>query len=108
MRTAPHLHPHLPSFLAWPRTRAGTAAAWLGLLCVVLVIAHLMTPADDSRIDVKQLEVVLMILTAPAALIAAVIAGFRDRERSVFVWIPIAVGALMLAFTFVELTFPRA
>ena len=49
---------------------------------------------------------VLMMLTAPAALIGAVIAAFRDHERSIFVWISIIAASLFLLLMFFELTFP--
>lgn len=108
MNIAPHPHLHLPSFVSWPRTRAGVIAASLGLLSVVLVLANLVTPTDGSQSGLLQLEAILMIVTAPLMLIAAVIAAFRDHERSIFVWIPIVVGTLFLLFVFIELTFPHA
>lgn len=110
MNTAPHPHLHidLPSFLSWPRTRAGMTAAWLGVLGVVLVVANVFTAKDGSQAGLLQMEALMMIVTAPMALVAAVIAAFRNHERSVFVWIPIVVGSLFLIFVFVELTFPHA
>lgn len=104
-----HHRPHLdiPPFLNWPRTRAGMFSAWLGLIGLVLVIANVFTATDGSQAGLLQLEVMLMLIVAPASLIAAVMAAFRDHERSIFVWIPIAVGSLFLAFMFIELTFPH-
>lgn len=110
MNTVPQSHPHLhaSSFLSWPRTRAGVIAAWLGVLGVVLVIANVFTETDGSQAGLLQMEALLMIVSSPVALIAAVIAAFRDHERSIFVWIPIVVGSLFLLFMFIELTFPHA
>lgn len=104
-----HHRPHFafPSFLNWPNTRAGIVAAWLGLISLALVVANLFTATDGSQAGLIQMEALLMIVTAPAALIAAVVAAFRDHERSIFVWIPIVVGTLFLAFMFIELTFPH-
>lgn len=99
---------HRPDVLAWPRTRFGVIAAWLGLVCLGLVLANIVTPSDGSQSGLLQAEVILMILTAPAALITAVIAAFRDHDHSLFVWIPIVVGVAFLVFVLVELTFPHA
>jgi predicted anti-sigma-YlaC factor YlaD len=102
----PSHHPHLPDILSWPRTRAGVISALLGLVAVAITLATVFTAKDDSQAGLLQLEAVLMILTAPAALISAVIAAFRDHERSVFVWISIVAASLFLLLMFFELTFP--
>ena len=101
----PSHHLHLTDLLSWPRTRAGVYAALLGLFAVAIAIANVFTAKDGSHADLLQLEAVLMILTAPAALISAVLAAFRDHERSVFVWIWIAASSLFLLLMFFELTF---
>ena len=91
------------------RTKAGIAigyAALLGLFAVAIAIANVFTAKDGSHADLLQLEAVLMMLTAPAALIGAVIAAFRDHERSIFVWISIIAASLFLLLMFFELTFP--
>jgi uncharacterized membrane protein YidH (DUF202 family) len=98
---------HLSDIVSWPRTRFGIIAAWLGLLGLGLAIANLLTGSDRSQIGLLQLEAILFILVSPAALIAAVIAAFRDHERSLFVWIPVVLGSLFLVLMLVELTFPR-
>lgn len=97
----------LPRFLSWPHTRSGVISAWLGLLALALVLANVLTATDGSQAGLLQLEAVLLILISPVALSAAVIAAFRDHERSAIVWLPIVVGAAFLAFMFIELTFPH-
>lgn len=106
MNTLPSPHPHLPDLFSWPRTRFGIISTRLGLVAVALVIANVLTAKDGSQVGLLQLEAVLMILVAPAALIYAVIAAFRDHERSVFVWISIVAATLFLLLMFYELTFP--
>lgn len=101
-------HPRRPVSLSWPRTRFGVLSAWLGILGLLLVVANSVTPSDGSQSGLVQAEVILMILVAPAAVITAVIAAFRDHERSVFTWVPIAIAAALLTLTLFELTFPRA
>lgn len=101
----PHLH--RPDFLSWPRKHFGVRSAWLGLLALLLLIANSLIPTDGSRSGPLQAEAILMILTAPAALVTAVIAAFRDHDHSLFVWIPIVIGTAFLVFAFVELTFPH-
>lgn len=107
MNTVPHVHPHLPSFLSWPRTRAGVIAAWLGLLSLLVVIANVFTATDGSQAGLLQFEALVLIATAPAAFISAFIAAFRNHERSIFVWVSIIAASLFLLFMFVELTFPH-
>lgn len=106
MNILPMHHLHLSDMFSWPRTRAGIVAAWLGLLGLGLAIATLLTGSGESWIGLLQLEAILFILVAPAALIAAVIAAFRDHERSLFVWIPVVLGSLFLVVMLWQLTFP--
>jgi predicted membrane-bound spermidine synthase len=96
---------HMSDIVSWPRTRFGIIAAWLGILGLGIAVAHLLTE-DGSHVGLLQLEAILMIIVSPAALIAAVIAAFRDHERSLFVWIPVVLGSLFLVLMLVELTFP--
>lgn len=103
MKTLSSPSPHLPAWLAWPRTRAGVIAAWLGLLSAALLIANSFTETDGSQPGLIMLESLLMIVAAPISLVAAFIAIVRHRERSIFLWIPILVGLLFLAFVAVEI-----
>jgi hypothetical protein len=108
MNILPSPHLHLPDLLSWPRTRAGVNAALLGLFAAAIAIATVFTSKDGSQAVLLQMESLLMILVAPAALICAVIAAFRDHERSIFVWISIVAASLFLLLMFFELTFPPA
>ena len=94
---------HLPSWLSWPRSRAGVIAAWLGLLSAGLLVANSFTNTDGSQSGLIMLESLLMIVASPVSLVAALIAIVRHHERSLFVWIPILVGALFLAFVAIEI-----
>lgn len=103
MNILPHAGPHLPAFFSWPKTRAGMVAAWLGLLTAALVIASFFTATYGSQAGLVQLESLLMIVAAPVSIVAALIAILRHHERSIFLWIPLFVGALFLAFVGVEI-----
>lgn len=78
-------------------------AAWLGLLSAGLLVANVFTATDGSQSGLIMLESLLMIVASPVSLVAALIAIVRHRERSLFVWIPVVVGALFLAFVGVEI-----
>jgi uncharacterized membrane protein len=103
VNTAPHLQPHPASVLSWPQARAGVIAAWLGLLSVVMLVANFFTATDGSQAGLIMLESLLMIVASPISLVAALIAMVRHHERSLFLWIPVLVGALFLAFVGVEI-----
>lgn len=103
MKTLSTPSSHVPSWLSWPRTRAGVIAAWLGLLTAGLLVANFFTATDGSQSGLIMLESLLMIVAAPISLVAAFIAIVRHRERSIFLWTPILVGLLFLAFVAVEI-----
>lgn len=103
MNTVHSPAPHLPSWLSGPRTRPGMIAAWLGLLSIVILVANVFTATDGSQSGLLQLQSMVMLVASPISFVAALIAIVRHHERSLFVWIPVLVGALFLAFVGVEI-----
>lgn len=77
----------------WPTTTAGRLSVGLIVAFVVLIVAKFMVFA--------------IALCCLAAVVCGFIAVLGMHERSLFVWLPLAVGVIIALFLLAELLFPH-
>lgn len=102
----------LKVFLKLPATSLGWWSAGLGLVFAILWVVNLtvFVPISDAspiRSTFLIFYGIFMLLCGLAAGILGVIAIFRGRERSCFVWVTILPLLLVLFFLLGELLVPH-
>lgn len=104
---------HTSRFTERPATRPGRWALWSSLAALAaLVIANIsraLTEGDDSGTLYEIFEVVRVTLVGIFFLgglgaLALSLRGLKSGERSVFVWVALAIGALATTLLVLEFT----
>ena len=99
-----------------PTTKLGKWSVWLCVAFLILIVIAFMSVIFSAKDEISQnffdpLWAAVTLLIAGAcgifALVLGVISVIKNRERSVLVFLAIAIGVIALVFVVGEFSFPH-
>lgn len=103
-------HPHTSTFTSLPATSGGRWSGWLTLVMVASVIVTIVIQENlegdggTAYRVARLIPVTVTTLSGIGAFVLSLRAVFGARERSIVVWIALAIGFLITMLVFAEVT----